>query len=63
MKKPGHIHVECPDGEAKFWLEPEIELAESYGLSDKQIKQIKKIITENYENFIQKWDDFFGGSN
>ena len=22
-----HVHVHCADGEAKFWLEPEIELA------------------------------------
>jgi uncharacterized protein YfaP (DUF2135 family) len=21
-----HIHIICPDGEAKFWLEPQIEL-------------------------------------
>jgi len=24
-----HVHVHCPDGEAKFWLEPEIELAKN----------------------------------
>jgi hypothetical protein len=23
-----HIHVECSDGEAKFWLVPEIELVQ-----------------------------------
>jgi len=28
-----HIHVVCPDGEAKFWLVPEIELARNNGLS------------------------------
>lgn len=22
-----HVHVSCPDGEAKFWLEPQLELA------------------------------------
>lgn len=27
-----HIHVNHPTGEAKFWLEPEIELAVNYGL-------------------------------
>lgn len=25
-----HIHVQSPDGEAKLWVEPEIELARSY---------------------------------
>jgi hypothetical protein len=28
-----HVHVYCGDGEAKFWLEPEIELARNYRLS------------------------------
>ncbi len=25
-----HVHVISGDGEAKFWLEPEIELAKNY---------------------------------
>jgi Domain of unknown function (DUF4160) len=28
-----HIHVSHPDGEAKFWLNPSIELARNIGLS------------------------------
>lgn len=31
-----HIHVHSPDGEAKFWLEPVIALANSQGLSAKK---------------------------
>ena len=27
-----HIHIYCGDGEAKFWLEPRIELARNYKL-------------------------------
>lgn len=26
-----HVHVVSGDGEAKFWLEPELELAKNYG--------------------------------
>ena len=33
-----HVHVHCADGEAKFWLEPLIELAQNYGLNDRQIR-------------------------
>ena len=29
-----HIHVVSAQGEAKFWIEPKIELARNYGLSD-----------------------------
>jgi hypothetical protein len=28
-----HVHVSCGNGEAKFWLEPDIELARNAGLS------------------------------
>jgi hypothetical protein len=37
-----HVHVSHPDGEAKFWLEPAIELANrSAGLSGKQLRDIE----------------------
>jgi hypothetical protein len=41
-----HVHVDCGDGEAKFWLDPEIELARNYRLSRKQLKQAEKTIEE-----------------
>ncbi len=28
-----HVHVSHPDGEAKFWLKPDIELATQTGLA------------------------------
>ena len=33
-----HVHVVCADGEAKFWIEPVIELAQNYGLSDRDVR-------------------------
>ncbi len=30
-----HVHAVGPNGEAKFWLEPEIALARNYGLSER----------------------------
>jgi len=42
-----HVHVYCEDGEAKFWLEPDIELARNYRLSRLQLKQIERIIEEH----------------
>lgn len=32
-----HIHVQGPRGEAKYWMEPAIELAQNYGLSIRAI--------------------------
>lgn len=30
-----HVHVNHSDGEAKFWLEPAVELAQNFGLTAK----------------------------
>ena len=54
-----HIHVSCPDGEAKFWLDPEIELATNYKLSRVQLKQIEKLIEEHYAEFRTAWNRYF----
>ena len=56
-----HIHVVSPDGEAKFWIEPNIELAKSVGFNKKQIKLLEKAI-KNRENEIRNsWEEHFGG--
>ena len=55
-----HIHIYCQEGEAKFWLEPQIELAKNYKLSKKQLNEIEKIIEENYEKFTNAWEEYFG---
>ncbi|SER65787.1 protein of unknown function [Nitrosomonas sp. Nm51] len=55
-----HIHVYCGDGEAKFWLEPQIELAKNYRLSRFQLKEIEVIIETHYDEFKAAWEKHFG---
>jgi len=33
-----HVHVTCEDGEAKFWLEPAVSLADSHNLNQKKLR-------------------------
>ena len=54
-----HIHIYCSDGEAKFWLESEIELAKNHRLSRKHLKEIENIIEEHYEEFKKAWKEHF----
>jgi len=56
-----HVHVYSPDGEAKFWLEPVINLAESYRFSEKQLSEIKKVIEEHKDEIKRAWKKFFKG--
>lgn len=54
-----HVHVLSGEGEAKFWLEPEIELAKNYRYSRVQLKKIEKIIEEHHHEFISAWNRHF----
>ena len=50
-----HIHVFKDNNEAKYWLEPEISLEYNYGFKPKELKKITFIVTENEEEFKQKY--------
>ena len=55
-----HIHAYCGDGEAKFWLEPKVELAYNHNLSRKQLREVEDIIAEHYQEIVDAWRDHFG---
>jgi hypothetical protein len=55
-----HIHVTHTDGEAKFWLKPEIELAINKGLSSKQIGEALLLVQHHSEEILNAWYDHFG---
>ena len=43
-EKRMHVHVSCPEGEAKFWLEPIVALNHNYGLRPRKLKELEKIM-------------------
>lgn len=55
-----HIHVHCGNGEAKFWIEPNIELEENYGLRSGELATIKAIIEEHEDEIRAAWNEHFG---
>ena len=56
-----HVHISCPDGEAKFWLEPAISLAKNYRLSEGQVSKLKKVVEEKKDEIVRSWDKRFRG--
>lgn len=59
-----HVHVVSGDGEAKFWLEPEIELAKNYKYSRKQPKEIESLVEVHCNERVSAWQQHFrSGSN
>ena len=55
-----HIHVSHTDGEAKFWLEPTVELAINQGLSQKQLNQALLLVQQHVKEIKHAWHTHFG---
>lgn len=56
-----HVHIVSEDGEAKFWLKPEVELAKNYRYSRKQLKEIESLVEQHYDELISAWQQHFPG--
>lgn len=56
-----HVHVMSAEGEAKFWIEPVIALAESHGLKAAVLKKLHKIVEEHQNEIKQAWKKHFKG--
>jgi hypothetical protein len=56
-----HVHVQCPDGEAKFWLEPTIALANNYGLTERQIRASELLVEVHADEIRSAWRKHFAG--
>ncbi len=56
-----HIHVVGKEGEAKFWIEPTISLAQSYNLSVMELAQLETSVKEHEDEIRAAWNKHFGG--
>jgi hypothetical protein len=54
-----HVHVVKGNQKCKYWLEPNIELAENKGFKEFELKEINKIINENEQKFKDRWNSHF----
>jgi hypothetical protein len=52
-------HVQSTDGEAKFWLEPNIELARAHGLSDIDLRRLEQLVIEHEQEIRNAWNSHF----
>lgn len=56
-----HIHVQTSNGEAKFWIEPGIQLAQNHGLSMKELNEADRLIQEHEDEIRTAWQQHFPG--
>ena len=55
-----HVHVQSAQGEAKFWIDPEIELAANFGVPDHEIAKILNLIRKREDEIREAWNRHFG---
>ena len=55
-----HIHVLCDGKEAKYWLEPQVELAKNTGIPEHKLSEIKKIVEKYADNFKEQFRQHIG---
>ena len=55
-----HIHVIHDGHKAKFWLEPQVELAENNGIAEERLNRIKKIVENNADRFKEQYQQHIG---
>ncbi|NUM45769.1 MAG: DUF4160 domain-containing protein [Anaerolineales bacterium] len=56
--EPRHMHVDREDLSAKFWLDPEVSLADNHGFNRKELRKIEHLMQENVEILRHEWDRF-----
>ena len=55
-----HIHILHGANDAKFWLEPHVELAENNGIAEERLSKIKKIVENNANRFKEQFKEHIG---
>ena len=59
-REPAHVHVLGNGGDAKIWLMPSVEIADSWGYDVRQRNTISKVTKEHRDEWLAAWGRFFG---
>lgn len=54
-----HIHVRKHTAVAKFWMEPHVSLATSWGMSSKELNMLEKLVEKKRDLIRKTWYEFF----
>lgn len=59
-REPRHVHVQSGEKAAKYWLEPDILLAEAWGFGPADLRRIEGILDRRAHLIAEAWDAHFG---
>ena len=55
-----HVHVHHARGEAKIWLEPRIEAAQNWGLTERELAESLRKVHDHEHEIRTAWRAHFG---
>lgn len=58
-REPCHIHIQKGEAIAKFWITPEVKLAEAYKMTSSELKKLLGLVEQNKELIEEKWNEYF----
>jgi hypothetical protein len=61
-REPPHAHVPRGGDEAKFWLAPEVAVAESFGFNAAELNALVRIVREERARIERAWNEYFAQS-
>ena len=59
-REPLHVHAERGDADAKFWLRPEVSVAESRGFDRRTLAELAAVVLANRVMIEERWHEYFG---
>ena len=59
-REPVHIHVDRDGGEAKFWLRPDVVVAESIGFTRRELADLAHVVLARRDDIERAWHEHFG---
>ena len=59
-REPIHIHVQRAEAEAKFWLQPEVMVADNVGFNRRDLVEMLRVIQDRRGEIERAWHEHFG---
>ncbi len=58
--EPLHVHARKGNAVAKFWLDPTVEVADSYGVPAHELRELLEVAAEHKAEIARFWNEHFG---
>ena len=59
-REPVHVHAMKDGCEAKFWLSPDVTVANSAGMDARTLRWLAGVVSDNKGLIERAWHDYFG---